>query len=183
MYACIEGHTHIDIHTHISHTRSHSHTHTCLHAQPHPLPPLQAGLPYDLDPLTLATRGETSLDGQLVTNRLAGHFRWFSETGGPPRLVTFSTKVTLAGTQVSCHPRACTPHTLLPWHMHRYFPPMHALPHITTLLLSSTLPSNLNSASSCDLTAGSVTGHRYRPSPLVAPSRPSCSIPPPARHH
>ncbi len=54
----------------------------------------QVGLPYELNPRTLETLGESDLDGQ-IRQRLAGHYRVITEPDGSQRLVVFGAQVRL----------------------------------------------------------------------------------------
>eukprot|EP00983_Pelagomonas_calceolata_P094043 1157842-Pelagomonas_calceolata.AAC.8 len=52
----------------------------------------QVGRPYELNPRTLDTLGESNMDGQ-IGQRLAGHYRVVREPSGQLRCVCFGTLV------------------------------------------------------------------------------------------
>lgn len=55
------------------------HTHACG-SNCHPLPrPVQAGLPYQMDPSSLDTVGESRMGGQIRGNTFAAHYRVITE--------------------------------------------------------------------------------------------------------
>lgn len=60
---------------------------------------LQVGLPYELNPHTLDTLGESTMGGQLG-QRLAGHYRILRQPDGSERCVVFGTNVTFAGSHL-----------------------------------------------------------------------------------
>lgn len=59
---------------------------------PHLMHPPQVGLPYELEPGTLNTLGESTMGGQLG-QRLAGHYRVVAGADGRKTLVTFGAQV------------------------------------------------------------------------------------------
>ncbi|GAX74565.1 hypothetical protein CEUSTIGMA_g2014.t1 [Chlamydomonas eustigma] len=60
----------------------------------------EAGRPYELDPQTLVTVGETDMDG-LLKGPLGGHYRIYTEADGSKRWVTFGSKIMFGGSSVS----------------------------------------------------------------------------------
>ena len=63
----------------------------------------EAGKPYELDPRSLETIGESNLDGLLSPSSpdpIAGHYRILHDKEGGKRLVLFGTNVTLRGMEV-----------------------------------------------------------------------------------
>jgi len=59
----------------------------------------EVGRPYELNPRTLDTLGESNMDGQ-IGQRLAGHYRVVREPSGQLRCVCFGTLVTISGTEI-----------------------------------------------------------------------------------
>eukprot|EP00198_Chlamydomonas_reinhardtii_P008505 XP_001697842.1 predicted protein [Chlamydomonas reinhardtii] len=61
----------------------------------------EAGLPYAMDPTSLATRGESRMGGALKGTTFAAHYRITTEADGSQRWVSFSTATGFGGSAVT----------------------------------------------------------------------------------